>query len=320
MTYAEALRDGMRVEIQRDPNVYLAGEDVGQFGGCFGQTAGLFQEFGPERIIDTPITETVIVGHAVGAAAVGLRPIVEIMFIDFMGICMDEILNQASKMRYMFGGKAKLPMVVRTTCGAGLGAAAQHSQSLEAWFTHIPGIKVVMPSTPADAKGLMVAAIRDDNPVIYIEHKMLLGLQGEVPEGEYLVPLGKADIKRKGADVTIVAWSAMVHKALKAAESLAKDGIDAEVLDPRSLSPLDKESILTSVEKTGRVVIAHEANRNNGFGAEVAAMIADEGFDLLNAPIKRVTAPDTPVPFSPVLEKSYLPGEEKIINAVKELF
>lgn len=320
MTYAEALRDGMRVEIQRDPNVYLAGEDVGPFGGCFGQTAGLFQEFGPERIIDTPITETVIVGHAVGAAAVGLRPIVEIMFIDFMGVCMDEVLNQAAKMRYMFGGKVKLPMVVRTTCGAGLGAAAQHSQSLEAWFTHIPGIKVVMPSTPADAKGLMVAAIRDDNPVLYIEHKMLLGLQGEVPEGEYLVPLGKADIKRPGADVTIIAWSAMVHKALRAAENLAKDGIDAEVLDPRSLSPLDKESILTSVEKTGRVVITHEANRTNGFGAEIAAMIADEGFDLLNAPIKRVTAPDTPVPFSPVLERSFLPSEEKIISAVKELF
>jgi pyruvate dehydrogenase E1 component beta subunit len=320
MTYAEALRDGIRLEMQRDPHVYLAGEDVGIFGGCFGQTAGLYQEFGPERIVDTPISETAIVGHAVGAAAAGLRPIVEIMFIDFMGVCMDEILNQAAKMRYMFGGKAKVPMVIRTPCGAGVSAAAQHSQSLEAFFTHIPGIKTVMPSTPADAKGLMCAAIRDDNPVIYIEHKMLLGLQGDVPEGEYVIPLGKADIKRKGSDVTIVAWSAMVHKALAAAEALAKEGISAEVLDPRTLNPLDKDSILNSVGKTGRLVIVHEATRTGGFGGEIAAIVADEGFDLLNAPIKRVTAPDAPVPFSPVLERNYLPSEEKIIKAVKELF
>jgi pyruvate dehydrogenase E1 component beta subunit len=320
MTYAEALRDGIRLEMQRDPHVYLAGEDVGIFGGCFGQTAGLYQEFGPERIVDTPISETAIVGHAVGAAAAGLRPIVEIMFIDFMGVCMDEILNQAAKMRYMFGGKAKVPMVIRTPCGAGVSAAAQHSQSLEAFFTHIPGIKTVMPSTPADAKGLMCAAIRDDNPVIYIEHKMLLGLQGDVPEGEYVIPLGKADIKRKGSDVTIVAWSAMVHKALAAAEALAKEGISAEVLDPRTLNPLDKDSILNSVGKTERLVIVHEATRTGGFGGEIAAIVADEGFDLLNAPIKRVTAPDAPVPFSPVLERNYLPSEEKIIKAVKELF
>ncbi|MFZ5755103.1 MAG: alpha-ketoacid dehydrogenase subunit beta [Bacillota bacterium] len=320
MTYAEALRDGIRLEMQRDPHVYLAGEDVGIFGGCFGQTAGLYQEFGPERIVDTPISETAIVGHAVGAAAAGLRPIVEIMFIDFMGVCMDEILNQAAKMRYMFGGKAKVPMVIRTPCGAGVSAAAQHSQSLEAFFAHIPGIKTVMPSTPADAKGLMCAAIRDDNPVIYIEHKMLLGLQGDVPEGEYVIPLGKADIKRRGSDVTIVAWSAMVHKALAAAEALAKEGISAEVLDPRTLNPLDKDSILNSVGKTGRLVIVHEATRTGGFGGEIAAIVADEGFDLLNAPIKRVTAPDAPVPFSPVLERKYLPSEEKIINAVKELF
>lgn len=320
MTYAEALRDGIRLEMQRDPHVYLAGEDVGIFGGCFGQTAGLYQEFGPERIVDTPISETAIVGHAVGAAAAGLRPIVEIMFIDFMGVCMDEILNQAAKMRYMFGGKAKVPMVIRTPCGAGVSAAAQHSQSLEAFFAHIPGIKTVMPSTPADAKGLMCAAIRDDNPVIYIEHKMLLGLQGDVPEGEYVIPLGKADIKRKGSDVTIVAWSAMVHKALAAAEALAKEGISAEVLDPRTLNPLDKDSILTSVGKTGRLVIVHEATRTGGFGGEIAAIVAEEGFDLLNAPIKRVTSPDAPVPFSPVLERNYLPSEAEIIKAVKELF
>ncbi|MBC7343235.1 MAG: alpha-ketoacid dehydrogenase subunit beta [Clostridia bacterium] len=320
MTYAEAIRDGMRVEMQRDPNVILYGEDVGLFGGCFGVTAGLLQEFGPERVIDTPITETAIVGSAVGAAAAGLRPIAEVMFVDFMGVCMDELLNQAAKMRYMFGGKARLPLVVRTPCGAGMSAAAQHSQSLEALFTHIPGLKVVMPSDPADAKGLMVAAIKDDNPVIYIEHKQLLNVSGEVPEGEYLVPLSQAEIKREGSDVTIVAWSWMVSKALAAAEILAKEGINAEVLDPRTLVPLDKEAILKSVGKTGKLVIVHEAVRTNGFGAEIAAIVADEGFDLLDAPIKRVTAPDTPIPFAPVLESAYLPNEEKIVKAVKELF
>ena len=320
MTYAEAIRDGMRQEMKRDSNVYLYGEDVGIFGGCFGVTAGLFQEFGPERVIDTPITETAIAGSAGGAAAAGLRPIAEIMFVDFMGVCMDEILNQAAKMRYMFGGKAKLPMVIRTPCGAGFSAAAQHSQTLEAWFTHIPGLKVVMPGTAADGKGLMESAIRDDNPVIFIEHKVLLGTKGEVPEGEYLVPIGKADIQREGTDVTIVAWSLMMSKALAAAESLAQEGISAEVLDLRSLVPLDKEAILKSVGKTGKLVIVHEAVRTSGFGGEIAAIVADEGFDLLDAPIKRVTAPDTPIPFSPVLESAYIPSEEKIIKAVKELF
>jgi len=320
MTYAEAIRDGMRMEMKRDPKVLLYGEDVGMFGGCFGVTAGLYEEFGPERVFDTPISETAIVGSAVGAAAAGLRPIAEIMFVDFMGVCMDEILNQAAKMRYMFGGKAKLPMVVRTPCGAGQSAAAQHSQSLEAWFTHIPGLKVVMPSDPADAKGLMEAAIRDDNPVIYIEHKQLLTVPGQVPEGEYVVPLGKADVKREGSDVTIIAWSWMVQKALAAAEALAKDGINAEVLDPRTLVPLDKEAILKSVGKTNKLVIVHEAVKTNGFGAEIAAMVCEEGFDLLDAPIKRVTAPDTPIPFAPVLENAYLPSEEKIIKAVHDLF
>ncbi len=320
MSYVEGLRDGIRIEMKKDSNIYMAGEDVGIFGGCFGQTAGLFQEFGGERIIDTPISETVIVGHAVGAAAAGLRPIVEIMFIDFIGVCMDEILNQAAKMRYMFGGKAKLPMVIRTTCGAGVGAAAQHSQSLEAFLTHIPGIKVVMPATPADAKGLMAAAIRDDNPVVYIEHKGLLGFKGEVPEGEYVVPLGKADIKREGTDVTIVAWSAMVHQALAAAEALAQEGISAEVIDPRTLAPFDKDSVLQSLEKTGKLVIVHEAVKTGGLGGEIAALVADEGFDLLDAPIKRVTAPDCPVPFSSYLEAHYLPSQDKIVKAVKEMF
>jgi pyruvate/2-oxoglutarate/acetoin dehydrogenase E1 component len=320
MTYAEAIRDGMRFEMKRDPNVYIIGEDVGIFGGCFGVTAGLYDEFGPDRVVDSPITETIIIGQAVGAAAAGLRPIAEIMFIDFTGVCMDEIFNQAAKMRYMFGGKAKLPIVIRTACGAGLSAAAQHSQCMEAWFTHIPGLKTVMPSDAADAKGLMIAAIRDDNPVIYIEHKQLLFLPGDVPEGEYIVPIGKADIKREGKDVTIVAWSGMVSKALAAAEALAKEGISVEVLDPRTLVPLDKEAILKSVEKTGKLVIVHEAVKTGGFGGEIAALVADEGFDLLNAPIKRVAAPDTPIPFSPVLERAYLPDEGKIVAAVKALF
>ncbi|SFL48469.1 alpha-ketoacid dehydrogenase subunit beta [Pelosinus propionicus] len=319
MTYAEAIRDGMRVEMQRDANVYIAGEDVGKFGGCFGVTAGLFDEF-PGRVLDTPISETAIVGHAVGAAAAGLRPVVEIMFIDFMGVCMDELFNQAAKMRYMFGGKAKVPMVVRTPCGGGMTASAQHSQCIEAWFTHIPGIKTIMPSTPADAKGLMAAAIRDDNPVMYIEHKQLLAMSGEVPEGEYVIPLGKADIKRAGSDVTIVAWSWMVHKALAAAEQLAKEGINAEVVDLRTLVPLDKECILQSVAKTNRLVVVNEAVRTSGFAGEIAAIVVEEGFDLLDAPIVRVTALDIPVPFNAKLEAVYLPNETKIIAAVKSLF
>ena len=319
MTYAEAIRDGLRLEMKRDPSVYIIGEDVGIFGGCFGVTAGLYDEFGPERIIDTPITETSIIGQAVGAAAAGLRPVAEIMFIDFTGVCMDEIFNQAAKMRYMFGGKARVPIVIRTTCGGGLSAAAQHSQCMEAWFTHIPGLKTVMPSVPSDAKGLIMTAIRDDNPVMYIEHKQLLFSSGEVPEGEYLVSIGKADVKREGSDVTIVAWSGMVPKALAAADILANEGIKAEVVDPRTLVPLDKEIILKSVAKTGRLVIVHEAVKTGGFGGEIAALVADEGFDLLNAPIKRVAAPDTPVPFSPVLEAAYLPNEKKIVAAVKEL-
>lgn len=320
LTYAEAIRDGMRVELKRDPKVYLAGEDVGIFGGCFGVTAGLLSEFGPKRIVDTPISENFIVGHAVGAASCGLRPIVEVMFDDFLTVCFDEMANQAAKARYMFGGKAKVPMVCVTINGAGVGAAAQHSQSLEALLCHIPGLITVIPSTPYDAKGLMISAIRDDNPVMYYEHKQLLGLAGDVPEGDYTIPIGKADIKREGSDVTIVAWSWMVQKALAAAEELAKDGINAEVLDPRTLVPLDKEALLKSVAKTGRLVIAQEACKTLGFGSEIAAIVAEEGLDYLNAPIARVTAPDTPIPFSPVLEQAYIPSVEKIVAAVKTMF
>ena len=319
MTYAEAIRDGMRVEMQRDANVFIWGEDVAKFGGCFGVTGNLFAEF-PGRVIDTPISETAIVGAAVGAAAAGLRPIAEIMFVDFMGVCLDELFNQAAKMHYMFGGKAKIPMVLRTPCGAGMGAAAQHSQSMEAWFTHIPGIKTVMPSTPADAKGLMAAAVRDNNPVMYIEHKQLFGVKGDVPEGEYVIPLGKADIKRAGSDVTIVAWSWMVQKALAAAEALAAEGIQAEVLDPRTLVPLDTESILQSVGRTGKLVIVHEAVKTGGFGGEIAAIVAEEGMDLLDGPIKRVAMPFAPIPFSPALERIVIPSEEQIVAAVKSLF
>lgn len=319
-TYLEALREGMVLEMRRDPKIFLAGEDVGIFGGCFGQTQGMFKEFGPERVVDTPISETAILGLGIGAAAVGLRPIVELMFIDFIGVAMDELFNQAAKMRYMFGGKTCIPMVLRMPAGAGFSAAAQHSQSLEAWLAHIPGIKVVMPYFPADAKGLMISAIRDNNPVIYIEHKAIYGLSGEVPDGDYTVPIGQAAVAREGADISLISWGAMVGKCLEAADELAKQGKSAEVIDLRTITPLDKAAVIKSIEKTGRAVIVHEAVRTSGFGAEVAAIIADEAFDFLNAPVKRVTAPDTPVPFSPPLEQEFIPSVAKILAAVDELF
>ncbi len=319
MTYGQAICDGLAVEMRRDPDVYVVGEDVGMFGGGLGVTLGLIDEFGPRRVRDTPLSETAIVGHAVGAAAAGLRPVAEIMFDDFLGIVLDELGNQAAKAHYMFGGKVKIPMVLRASCGAGIRAAAQHSQSLEAWCAHVPGLKTIAPSTPADAKGLISAAIRDDNPVVFLEHKILLGVTGDVPEGEYLLPIGKADIKRPGGDVTLVTWSAMVQQSLRAAELLAEEGVSAEVIDLRTIVPLDKNAILESVGKTHRLVIVHEAVRTSGFGAEIAAIVADEGFDLLDCPIKRVTAPDTPVPFSPVLEDAYLPNAEKIKAAALNL-
>jgi pyruvate dehydrogenase E1 component beta subunit len=320
MNYVEAIREAQRLEMERDPNVFIAGEDVGFLGTAFGQTAGLWKQFGPKRVIDTPISENAIMGLGVGAAALGLRPIIVHDFIDFMAVCIDETLNTMTKYRYMVGGQVKMAITIRTQIGAGIGAAAQHSQSLEALFTHMPGMKVVAAATPADVKGLIATAVRDDNPVLVIEHKLLGGLEGDVPEGEYLVPLGKADIRRTGSDATILSWSAMVHKCVAAAETLAKEGIDAEVIDIRSLVPLDKDCILKSIEKTGKLVIVHEAVGTSGYGAEIAAIVADEGFDLLDAPIRRVTAPFTPVPFSPVLEKEYVVSEEKIVQAVKSLF
>jgi len=319
-TYSQAINEALEEEMRRDEKVYILGEDVGAFGGCFGVTTGLLEKFGAERVLDAPISETAIMGSAVGAAVAGLRPVPEIMFVDFVGVCLDELLNQAAKMHYMFGGKAKVPLTLRMACGAGVGAAAQHSQSLEAFMCHIPGLKVVMPATAADAKGLLKSAIRDDNPVIYLEHKALLGVTGEVPEGEYTIPLGKADIKREGKDVTILAYSMMLHKALAAAETLALEGIEAEVIDPRTLVPFDKETLYKSIEKTGRLVIVHEAVKQGGFGGEIAAMVAEECFDFLDASIKRVAAPFAPIPFASNLEAAYIPDEAKIIEAVKSFF
>jgi pyruvate/2-oxoglutarate/acetoin dehydrogenase E1 component len=319
LSYAEAIREALRLEMRRDSSVFVLGEDVGQFGGCFGVTGDLWQEFGEDRVRDTPISETAIIGAAVGAAATGMRPVPEIMFCDFLTVCMDQLVNQAAKMRYMFGGKAKMPLTVRAPVGGGISAAAQHSQSLEAWFTHIPGLKVVMPSTAADAKGLLTAAIRDDNPVMFFEHKLLYPVKGEVPEGEYVVPLGRAEVKREGSDVTVVATSIMVQKALEAADKLAAEDISLEVVDPRSLVPLDEETILASVEKTGRVVIAQEAVTRSGFSAEIAAVIAEKALDYLDAPLKRVGSKPAPIPFAGVLEQFILPDTDDIIAAVREL-
>jgi len=318
-TYLQALNEGLSQEMERDPDVFILGEDVGQFGGCFGVTQGLFQKFGEERVKDTPITESAIIGAATGAAAAGLRPVCEIMFVDFIGVALDQLFNQAAKMRYMFGGKAKIPMVLRAPQGAGIGAAAQHSQSLEAWFAHVPGLKVAMPASPYDAKGLIVSAIRDDNPVVFLEHKLLYGVEGEVPDDLYTVEFGKAEIKRQGEDVTIVATSKMVYTALDAAEKLAEDGIGAEVIDPRTIVPLDIDTIIDSVKKTHALVIVHEAVKQGGFGAEIAAQVAEQAFDYLDAPIVRIGAPFTPVPFSPPLEQAFIPNEESIIKAVRAM-
>ncbi len=319
MTFAQALNDAHKVEMERDPNIYIAGEDVGIYGGIFGVTAGLLDQFGDKRVKDTPITESAIVGTAVGAATVGLRPVIELMFVGFICVALDQLYNQAAKMKYMFGGKAKIPMVMRTACGAGIGAAAQHSQCLEALFMHFPGLKVVMPSTPYDAKGLLIEAIRDDNPVVFLEHKMLYAMEGEVPEGAYTISFGQADIKREGKHVTVVATANMVHTALGAAEKLAADGVSLEVVDPRTLYPLDMETIIASVKKTHRLVIVHEEVKFAGSGAEIAAQVAEDAFDYLDAPILRVAAPFCPVPFSQPLEQAFIPSEQQLIDAVKKV-
>ena len=316
MSYAEAIREGMSIRMREDPNVLLFGEDVGAFGGCFGVTAGMFDEFGDKRVRDTPISEGAIIGAAVGSAATGLRPIAELMFCDFLTVGMDQLVNQAAKMRYMFGGKISMPMVVRLPGGAGVSAAAQHSQSLEAWVTHVPGLKVVYPSTPQDALGLMLSSIDDENPVMFVEHKAMYKMNGDVDSFEP-IPLGKGDIKRSGEDVTIIATGKMVHEALAAAKILEEDGISAEVLDPRTLYPLDKELIAQSLGKTHKAVIVTEENRRGGYGGEISAIIAEEMFDLLDCPIVRIGALDTPVPFAPVLEQAYLPNAQDIVKAVR---
>ena len=316
MSYAEAIREGMSIRMREDPNVLLFGEDVGAFGGCFGVSAGMLDEFGEKRGRDTPISEGAIIGAAVGSAATGLRPIAELMFCDFLTVGMDQLVNQAAKMRYMFGGKISMPMVVRLPAGAGVSAAAQHSQSLEAWITHVPGLKVVYPSTPQDALGLMLSSIDDDNPVMFLEHKAIYTMKGDV-DSLTPIPLGKGDIKRAGEDVTIIATGKMVHEALAAAKMLEADGISAEVLDPRTLYPLDKELIAQSLSKTHRAVIVTEENRRGGYGGEISAMIAEEMFDLLDCPIVRIGALDTPVPFAPVLEQVYLPNAQDIANAIR---
>jgi len=320
ITYREALREALREEMRRDSSVFLLGEDIGRYwGGAFKVTDGLAQEFGDERVRDTPISESAIVGTGVGAAITGMRPVAEIMFGDLTALAMDQIANQAAKIRYMFGGQASCPLVIRTPFGAGVNIASHHSQSLEAWFMHVPGLQVAVPSTPYDAKGLLKTAIRGNNPVFFCEHKLLYPIEGEVPAEEYTIPFGLAEIKKKGSDVTVIATLFMVHKALNAAVELEEEGVSAEVVDPRTLTPLDKKAIVDSVKKTGRLVIVSEDCKTAGVSAEIASVVAEEAIDYLDAPIKRVTGADTPIPFSPPLEQYVIPSEKTIIKAVKEV-
>ena len=331
LTFRDAINEAMRLEMRRDPTVILIGEDVAggarlehiegknqeDWGGVMGVTHGLVQEFGRERVFDTPISESAFIGAAMTAAATGLRPIAELMFVDFLGVCMDQIFNQGAKLRYMFGGKAKVPVVIRTMIGAGARAAGQHSGCHYSVFTHMPGMKTVVPSTPADAKGLLAAAIRDDDPVIFFEHKVLYNAKGPVPEGEYVIPLGKADIKRAGTDVTIIAIGRMVTLALEAAEELAQEGVQAEVVDPRTLSPLDTETILASVKKTHRLVVVDEDNPRCSIAGDMVTLAATQAFDDLDGPPQVVSAPHAIVPFSPTLEDAYVPSVAKIVSAAR---
>ena len=310
----------MTQEMERDSRVFLIGEDIGEYGGAFQVTYGMLEKFGPERILDTPITELALTGAAVGAALIGMRPIAEIMFMDFTTLASEQLVNQAAKLRFMFGGQSTVPMVLRTPAGSGTGAAEHHSQSFENWFVHVPGLKVVMPTTPHDVKGLLVASIRDDNPVVFIEHKLLYKTKGEVPEELYEIPLGVADIKRTGTDLTIVATGIMVQKSLAAAEELAGEGIDIEVVDPRTLRPLDTETIVNSVKKTGKVLIVHEAVKTGGFGGELAGVIAEsEAFGYLEAPILRLAGKEVPIPYNRELERASVPQIEDIVEKAREL-
>ncbi|MCS6845104.1 MAG: alpha-ketoacid dehydrogenase subunit beta [Caldilineales bacterium] len=320
ITYVEAVREALSQKMSQDPTVFLIGEDLGVYGGAFGATAGLIQQFGDLRVIDTPISEAGIVGACIGAALTGFRPVGEIQFMDFVTLSMEQLVLQAAKIRFMFGGKARVPFVLRMPAGSGTGAAAQHSESLENWFVHVPGLKVVMPSTPYDVKGLLIASIEDDNPVIFVEHKLLYKVKGPVPEEMYRVPLGKSHVVRPGRDVTIVATSIMVQRSLQAAEQLAKEGIEAEIVDPRTLRPLDDEPILDSVVKTGKVLIVHEAVKMSGFGAEVAARIAESAaFDYLEAPIRRLAGLEIPIPYNRTLEYHAVPQVENIVAEARAL-
>ncbi len=326
-SYRTAINEALRMEMRRDPKVIILGEDVGggqgasgeagQVGGVFGVTGGLYKEFGGSRVIDTPISESAIIGAASGAAVTGMRPVAEIMFVDFVGVCFDQIYNQAAKFRYMFGGHAKTPMVIRTMMGAGFRAGAQHSQTLQPLFTMVPGLKVVAPSNAYDAKGLLIQAIRDDDPVVFLESKVLYDSEMEVPDEAYRIPFGEANILREGKDITFVAFAAMVPRALAVAEALAKEGITADVIDPRTSSPLDEDSILESVAKTGRLVVVDESPPRCSLAADVAAIVADKGFKSLKAPVKTVTCPHTPVPFAPNLEDEYMPNPRRIEEAAR---
>ena len=320
ITYLEAVREAMTQEMERDSRVFLIGEDIGEYGGAFQVSYGMLEQFGPERILDTPITELGLTGAATGAALIGMRPIAEIMFMDFTTLASEQLVNQAAKLRFMFGGKATVPLVLRTPAGSGTGAAEHHSQSFENWFVHVPGLKVVMPSTPYDVKGLLVASIRDDNPVVFIEHKLLYKMKGDVPEDLYEIPLGQADIKREGKDLTIIATAIMVKKSLEAAEELAEEGIDVEVVDPRTLRPLDTETIIDSVKKTGKVLIVHEAVKTGGFGGELAGVIAEsEAFGYLEAPIIRLAGREVPIPYNRNLEQASVPQVEDIMEKARQL-
>jgi pyruvate/2-oxoglutarate/acetoin dehydrogenase E1 component len=320
ITYLEAVREALSQEMRRDVDVFLMGEDIGVYGGAFGVTRGMLEEFGAERVRDTPISEAVIAGAAAGAALMGMRPVMEIMFMDFLTISMNQLVNQAAKMHFMFGGKADVPMVIRAPAGSGTGAAAQHSQSLEAWFVHTPGIKVLAPATPYDVKGMLVSAIRDNNPVLFMEHKLLYRVKGAVPEETYTIPFGQAEVRRQGRDLTVLAYSIMVSRALEAAGQLAGQGIEVEVVDLRSLKPLDTETIVRSVSKTGRVLILHESPRTGGFGGELAAVVAEsEAFDYLDAPIRRLAGRDIPIPYNRTLERATVPQVEDIVAAASAL-
>lgn len=319
MTLRDAVRAAMAEEMRRDDRVFVLGEDVGVYGGTLQVTLGLFEEFGANRVLDTPLSEVAITGAAIGSAMMGMRPVLEIMFADFIPLALDQILNNAAKMCYSYDGEMSVPMVLRAPFGGGMRSGMHHCQNLEAMFAHIPGIKVVMPTTPEDAKGLLIAAIRDPNPVIYLEHKMLYGVRGDVPEGEYVTPIGKAAIRREGRDLTIVTCGAMVLKALQAAKELADSGIEAEVIDLRTIAPLDKETILESVKKTSRLLIAHEACKTGGIAGEIAAVVAEEAMGWLDAPIMRVAALDSPVPFSGTLEDYFLPQAAQIVESAKKI-